>query len=98
MTDGGGDGRGSDDPQDEFMRAHHAMLVDPRNDVEALDRAGCGVRVTDLARLAIAVSAESRSAEYWRTWISEALGPESRPHLEEAEACMRASGLWPWPT
>ncbi len=85
-----------DERRNEFMRVHHTMLMDPRNDVEALDRAGCAPQVTDLARLAIAVSAEGRSADSWRAWISAALGPETAPHLEQAEACMRESGLWPW--
>lgn len=98
MADAGVGGEDFNDLRSEFMRAHHGMLVDPRNDVEALDRAGCGPRVTDLARLAIAVSTDGRSAEGWRTWISEELGPQSLPHLEEAEACMRESGLWPWAT
>lgn len=96
MTDAGSGREDFNDVRDEFMRTHHDMLVDPRNDVEALDRAGCGPRVTDLARLAIAVSADGRSAEDWRTWIREALGPPSLPHLETAEACMRENGLWPW--
>lgn len=58
MADAGVGGEDFNDLRSEFMRAHHGMLVDPRNDVEALDRAGCGPRVTDLARLAIAVSTD----------------------------------------
>lgn len=65
MAGAGVSGEDFNDLRGKFMGAHHGMLGDPRNDVEALDRAGCGPRVTDLARLAIAVCADGRSAEGW---------------------------------
>jgi hypothetical protein len=95
MGDGG---KAFAEAEDEFMRAQHEVLADPRNDVEYLDRAGCGPRVTNLARLAIGAASDGLAAEAWRSWIMGALGVEAEPYLDTAESCMRTSGLWPWPT
>lgn len=32
-----------------------------------------------------------------RVHALDGLGVEGAPLLEDAETCMRASGLWPWP-
>ncbi len=80
----------------DLLRAHHAILEDPRNDVEGLDGAGCSSYIKDLARLAMGAEAEGLSAEGWRTWVVEGLGPEAGSLVDSAETCMRASGLWPW--
>jgi hypothetical protein len=98
MTNPGDINRTFADAEDEFMRAHREMLQDPRNDVESLDRAGCGPRVTNLARLAIGANTEGRSAAEWRSRITDDLGAEVEPFLDQAEECMRVSGLWPWPS
>jgi hypothetical protein len=91
-----GSGRTLAAAEDAFMRAHHEMLEDPRNDVEYLDRAGCGPRVINLARLALGAYSQGRTPAEWRAWITDALGSEAEPFLDTAEECMRVSGLWPW--
>ena len=97
MMDSGADHKTFADAEAEFMRAHHDVLEDARNDVEYLDRAGCSPRVTNLARLAIGAASDGLTSGEWRTWITDALGAEAEPVLDEAEKCMRVRGLWPWP-
>jgi hypothetical protein len=80
------------------LRTHHGILEDPRNDVEGPDGAGCSSYIKDLARLAMGADAEGLSAEGWRAWVVEGLGPETGSPVDSAETCMRASGLWPWRT
>jgi hypothetical protein len=80
----------------DLLRTHHGVLEDPRNDVEGLDGAGCSSFIKDLARLAMGADAQGLSAEGWRTWVVDGLGPEAGSLLGSAETCMRASGLWPW--
>lgn len=41
---------------------------------------------------------DRKSAEEWRTWVLTDAGGHAAALLESAEECMRASGLWPWPT
>lgn len=82
----------------DLLHAHQEVLDDPRNSVERLDGAGCSPYITDLARLAIGADAEGLTAEAWKAWIVEGLGAEASPLLDSAEGCMRANGLWPWPT
>jgi hypothetical protein len=81
-----------------LMHQHHEVLEDPRNGVEGLEGASCAPYVKSLARLAIGASSQGLSAEDWRTWVVDGLGPDAGPLLGSAEGCMRASGLWPWPT
>ena len=81
-----------------LMHEHHEVLEDPRYGVEGLEGAGCGPYIKDLARLAIGADTQGLTAEDWRAWVVEGLGPDAAPLLDSAEGCMRASGLWPWPT
>lgn len=80
----------------DLLRAHHGILDDARNDVEGLAGAACSPYIKDLARLAMGADAEGLSAEGWRAWVVEGLGPEAGSLVDSAETCMRASGLWPW--
>jgi len=80
-----------------LMHEHREVLEDPRYGVEGLDGAGCGPYIKDLARLAIGADAQGLSAEGWRTWVVDGLGPDAGPLLDSAEGCMRANGLRPWP-
>jgi hypothetical protein len=73
------------------------LLVDPRNEVEGLDRASCPPHVKHLAVLAVGASSEGMSAEKWRTWVTDSAGEKVVPLLAEAELCMKDSGIWPWP-
>lgn len=84
--------------RDGLLQTHQDVLDDLRNGVEGLEGAGCSPYITDLARLAIGADAKGLTAEDWRTWIVDGLGPAAGDVLDEAESCMRASGLWPWPT
>ncbi len=77
---------------------HHEVLEDPRNGVEGLEGASCAPYVKSLARLAIGAASQGLSANDWRRWVVDGLGPDAGPLLDSAEGCMRASGLWPWPT
>lgn len=81
-----------------LMHKHHELLEDPRNGAEGLEGAACGPYIKGLARLAIGAATQGLTAEDWRTWVVDGLGPEAGPLLNSAEGCMRASGLWPWPT
>lgn len=81
-----------------LMHKHHEVLEDPCNGVEGLEGASCGPYVKSLARLAIGAASQGLSAKDWRRWVVDGLGPDAGPLLDSAEGCMRASGLWPWPT
>ncbi|MDN5763686.1 MAG: hypothetical protein L0H41_15395 [Microlunatus sp.] len=76
---------------------YEPSTMDPDNVVEGLGAASCGPRVKDLASLGIGVAAGGGDADRWRSWVLERAGVEATPLLTEAEGCMRASGLWPWP-
>jgi hypothetical protein len=73
------------------------LLVDPRNEVEGLDRASCPPHVKHLAVLAVGASSEGKNAEQWRAWVAEGVGHDVVPLLHTAELCMKDSGIWPWP-
>jgi hypothetical protein len=73
------------------------LLVDPRNEVEGLDRASCPPHVKHLAVLAVGASSEGKSSEQWRQWVTQGVGPDVVPLLRTAELCMKDSGIWPWP-
>ncbi len=81
-----------------LLLAHEETLGDPRNSPEGLDRAACPPHRKHLAILAAGASAEGLSADDWRGWVLDGVGPEAQPLLDSAEECMRASGLWPWPS
>lgn len=81
-----------------LMHEHHEVLEDRRYGVEGLEGAGCGPYIKDLARLAIGADAQGLTAEDWRTWVVDGLGADAGALLDSAEGCMRANGLWPWPT
>ncbi len=79
-----------------LLKEHRELVDDPRNAVEQLERAGCSAHIKDLARLAMGAWSEGLTAEGWRTWIVDGMGPEAGPLVAAAETCMRTSGLWPW--
>lgn len=86
------------DAEEGLLAAHGDLLRSPSSGVEGLDRAACSGHITDLARLAMGASAEGVSAEQWRDWVRDALGPDrGAAVLAAAEECMRGNGLWPWP-
>lgn len=63
---------------------------------EGLDGAACAPSITYLAKIAIGAAARGCTRDGWRTEVSLARGPGSVHQLDEAEECMRHSGLWPW--
>lgn len=71
---------------------------DPRVVVEGLDGASCGAHAKVLAIEGIALFEEGRTAEDWRAAMAQRHRDHHgwEDHLEEAERCMRAAGLWPW--
>jgi hypothetical protein len=76
-----------------------APWSDPRFVVEGLEAASCGPHAKTLAIEGIAIAEEGGTAEEWRAAVAERHldHPGWREHLAEAERCMRASGIWPWP-
>lgn len=63
---------------------------------EGLDRASCSPAVVYLAQVGMGAAARGCSAQGWRTEVGKIRGPEGARQLDEAEECMRHSGLWPW--
>ncbi|MEO6996670.1 MAG: hypothetical protein ABI112_01145 [Terracoccus sp.] len=63
---------------------------------EGLDRASCSPAVVYLAQVGMGAAARGCSAQGWRTEVGKIRGPEGVRQLDEAEECMRHSGLWPW--
>lgn len=86
---GPADARGADEQQ---------WWDDPRVVVEGLDKASCGAHAKVLAIEGIALFEEGGTAEDWRAAIAQRHRDHRgwKEHLEEAERCMRAAGLWPW--
>jgi len=64
--------------------------------VEGLDRAACSPAVIYLAQVGMGAAARGCSAEGWRAEVGKSRGPEAARQVDEAEECMRQSGLWPW--
>lgn len=64
--------------------------------VEGLDTAACSPEVTYLAKIGIGAAARGCSREGWRQEVSQIAGLYTVKQLDEAETCMRHSGLWPW--
>jgi hypothetical protein len=65
--------------------------------VEGLDRAACSPRITYLAQIGIGAAARGCSREGWREEASQIAELYTVEELDQAEWCMRNSGLWPWP-
>lgn len=63
---------------------------------EGLDRASCSPAVVYLAQVGMGAAARGCSAQGWRAEVAKGRGPEGAQPLDEAEECMRRSGLWPW--
>lgn len=63
---------------------------------EGLDRASCSPDALYFAQIGVGAASRGCSADGWRAEILKIHGPEILPKIEEAEECMRHSGLWPW--
>jgi len=74
------------------------MWEDPTVVIEGLGQASCGAHAEVLAIEGIAFAKEGGTPKDWRAAVAARhLGHTGwREHLEEAERCMRSSGLWPW--
>lgn len=64
--------------------------------VEGLDRASCSPNIKYLAEIGMGAAARGCSQEGWRAQVAITQGLDATRELDQAEACMRASGLWPW--
>lgn len=65
--------------------------------VEGLDGASCSPVVIYLAQVGMGAAARGCSPDGWRAEAAKIRGPKAGRQLDEAEECMRRSGLWPWP-
>ena len=64
---------------------------------EGLDHASCSPKVKYFAEVGMGAAARGCSRDGWRTEIAKTLdASDADRQLEEAEECMRHSGLWPW--
>lgn len=63
---------------------------------EGLDSASCAPNTKYLAEIGIGAAARGCSQQGWRAEVSLTRGPKASAELDEAEECMRHSGLWPW--
>ena len=79
-----------------LVHHHHDLLDSPLDAVEGLEGSSCAPHRKHLAQIAVGSAREGLSAEQWRSAIVDGLGPEITPLVDEAEACMRGAGLWPW--
>ncbi len=64
--------------------------------VERLEEASCGPRVKALMVDAVHARERGMSPAAWRAEALGRYGDEVRTLVDEAEECMRDSGLWPW--
>lgn len=64
--------------------------------VEGLDSASCSPNVKYLAEVGMGAAARGCSREGWRSEVCKTRGAVAARELDEAEQCMRQSGLWPW--
>lgn len=64
--------------------------------VEGLDRASCSPNIKYLAEIGMGAAARGCSREGWRVQVTKTQGLNATRELDEAEECMRHSGLWPW--
>lgn len=63
---------------------------------EGLHGAACDPKVKYLAEIGIGAAARGCSREGWRQEVAEVAGLYTFDDLDQAEECMRHSGLWPW--
>lgn len=73
-----------------------ALAASSVGGAEGLDRASCSPAVVYLAQVGMGAAARGCSAQGWRAEVAKSRGPEGARQLDEAEDCMRSSGLWPW--
>lgn len=73
---------------------HEGRIAEPLP--EGLERASCGPAVKHLVHLAIHTADAGGSEADWRAWVTEHVPEVSPALLDDAEACMHGSGLWPW--
>lgn len=97
MNDEATDRRSLMEAEHGLLEAHRELIDDPCNGVEGLEGAACAPHIAELVRLAVGAAADHQPSQTWRGWIADELGSRAAAVTEEAEACMRASGLWPWP-
>lgn len=71
-------------------------LADSVAGAEIFGGLACPHAVIYLAQVGMGAANRGCSAEGWRTEVAKLRGPEARQQLDEAEGCMRKSGLWPW--
>lgn len=64
---------------------------------EGLEAAACSPTIKYLALIGIGAAARGCSREGWRQEVSQVARLYTLDELDEAEECMRHSGLWPWP-
>lgn len=64
--------------------------------VERLEEASCGPRVKALMVDAVHACDQGAGPAEWHAKVIADHGSEVVTLLDEAEECMRASGLWPW--
>lgn len=82
---------------DSLVPTHPELLEHPRFEVEGLTGASCGPHVKHLAQVALDAAWQGRSADRWRAAVADGMGEHLAAFVDEAEACMRGCGLWPWP-
>ena len=81
---------------EEAVEALDNIAAGAMGGAERLDHASCSPAITYLAEVGIGAAARGCSREGWRTEVAKTQGPEAAKQLDEAEECMRHSGLWPW--
>lgn len=64
--------------------------------VKGLEGAACSPAAKRLAAEAISIASRGGSPEEWRTAAEGERQGQAAALLEEAEECMRTSGIWPW--
>ncbi|XAS74961.1 DUF5994 family protein [Dermatophilaceae bacterium Sec6.4] len=64
--------------------------------VEGLDRASCSPNIKYLAQIGMGAAARGCSQDGWRAQVAITQGLDAARELDQAEECMRHSGLWPW--
>lgn len=72
------------------------LADDALGGVEGLDRASCSPNIKYLARIGMGAAARGCSQDGWRVQVAITQGLDAARELDQAEECMRHSGLWPW--
>lgn len=94
-----GESAGSGTDEHAFAQALLA-LADLAGDVfggvEGLDRASCSPNIKYLAQIGMGAAARGCSQDGWRAQVAITQGLDAARELDQAEECMRHSGLWPW--